>query len=476
MITITDVSDKSSFDQSFCNSNKTSIESQFSKSNNALMVKHVTAAVIPTAPKQTVHRDIHPETNCTSVTALDSSKSIVNAEQSSYIKEQKRMCTENCVKLESIESSVTEKAAMVSNNFSGCTNGSFSNRTINKNPSTSCKVKDMIKNTCSVKQTFVEKFQNSSPLKNAEPETKVPPNTPSPKEISSTTLSSAVNPMVASKSPNKNTGKLQYLPLDNVRKCSPFKEDMPAMKAEAVTSRLDCEFMPKTSSNWTKATVSPFNWQGSNSQDEQAINLTVSKKIVKPEPNETVAVVESTDINLKIPSENGTISNSGVIGVCHPNPNPIAMNKIKTPSSVSAISNYASISVLNQPAEQSTEVHILHRSSKSSFPLVNRNGTSPVPLKSTISHVTANTSIHRSLKTERLMTKRGKISEMDKISHSGRTTLATLAPKLSKSVNFGKDVQTSHTISASSSVSSTSIVFPATGMFLLFIDAHMEYE
>lgn len=458
VITVTDVNDKSSVDESFCSSHKNIVESQLSKLNNCAIVKHVTAAVIPTAPKQAVHRDIHPETNC-SVSELPT-KTLVSVEQSAVVCDQKKTYSENCVKLELQE--LAEKASIIPNSSPCSANTSLSNKSLIKNPSTCCKVKDMIKNTCSAKQICIEKFQDSSPSKSTNSDTnKIPSSTPSLK--GTTTLSTVVNPMIVSKSVCKNNEKMQCLPMDSGKKCNPFKEDAISMKTEAVNARLDCEFAQKSNSNWTKATVSPFNWQGNSSQDEQAINLTVSKRAVKPEPSEVFATTEMAETNLKVPPENTMTSSSGVIGVCHPNPTPIAMNKLKAPSSVSSISNYSSISVLNQPTEQSTEVHILHRSSKSSFPLVNRNGTSPVPLKSTISHVTANTSIHRSLKTERLIAKRGKISEMDKMSHSGRTALATLAPKLSKNVNFGKDVQTSHTISASSSVSSTSIVFPATG-------------
>lgn len=449
VITTSEESDK---DESICKSNTNTVESPLSKSN--VIVKHVTAAVIPTAPKQTIHRDIHPE----STTVHDST--VVNADQSVFVKEQKSFCTDNCIKLELVEP-LTEKT-LTPNSFSNSTN-SFSNRSSNKNLATSCKVKDMIKNNC--KQMYIEKVPDISPVKNCELEAnKIPSNSPSLKDISTSGLSMMVNPIVISKSPNKSNVKMQYAPLDNVRKCSPFSEDNLVMKSETINSRLDCDLAQKTNPSWTKATVSPFNWQGNSSQDEQAINLTVSKKVVKPEPNEsTISELPDTlQGNLKISSENNALSNSGIIGVCHPNPTPIAMNKMKTSPAVSSISNFASISLLNQPAEQATEVHILHRASKSSFPVVNRNGTSPVPLKSTISHVTANTSIHRSLKTERLMTKRGKISEMDKINNGTRTTLATLAPKLAKSVNFGKDIQTSHTISTSSSVSSTSIVFPAT--------------
>lgn len=473
VITVTDVTEKSPVDQSLCKSSKTNSESPSSKLSNSLTMKHVTAAVIPTAPKQTVHREVHPETIC-SASMPDHSKGIVNSEQSMLMKEQNNFCTDNNVKLEFIESSSIEKS-QVPNSFPSPANSSYCSRVINKNLSTSCKVKDMIKNnTCSAKQMPTERDQELSPSKNSDFDSgKILSNSPTPSSKLNTTvgISTAVSPTIMSKS-NCKSGKAQCVPLDNVRKCSPFKEDTPVMKSEAINSRLDCEFTQKTNANWTKARVSPFNWQTNNSQDDQAINLTVSKKAVKPEPNEIVAVAQTQDIqqtNIKIATENTTIANSGVIGVCHPNPSPIAMNKIKATPAMSSISNFASISVLNQPAEQSTEVHILHRSSKSSFPIVNRNGTSPVPLKSTISHVTANTSIHRSLKTERLTSKRGKISEMDKINHGGRTTLATLAPKLSKNVNFGKDVQTSHTISASSSVSSTSIVFPATGKIAYFI-------
>ena len=476
VIAVKNVSDK----QSFCKSNtneeddddgdnvnsnnsyNSNTESTLCKSNNiTVTAKHVTAAVIPTAPKQMIHRDIHPETSSTK--SVHESLKNVNSDSSVFMKEQKNFCIEHCVKVE-LESS-NEKTSPNSNNILNSFNGSTftNNRSLNKNLATSCKVKDMIKNVCNAKQV-----QHSSLQKNSEnfETTKTPPESPSPKAISSSAVSLTVNPTIMSKNPNKNPVKMQYLPVDNIRKCSPFKEDVPVMKNEPANTRLDCEFSQKNNTKWTKATVSPFTWQGNNNtQDDQAINLTVSKKTVKPEPSETV-VSESSDIlqdNLKSTSENTCTTSSNVIGVCHPNP--IAVNKMKNSPAVSSVNNFATISVLNnQPAsEQSTEVHILHRSSKSSFPVVNRNGASPVPLKSTISHVTANTSIHRSLKTERLMTKRGKISEMDKLSHTGRTTLATLAPKLSKNVNFGKDMQSSHTISASSSVSSTSIVFPATG-------------
>lgn len=385
VIAVKNVSDK----QSFCKSNTTTNEdeeceeenngdnnvnnnysnmntepSSVCKSSNNLNVtaKHVTAAVIPTAPKQLIHRDVHPDNNSL---RNDSLKNVVvtSASDSSVfvVKEQKSFCTDHCVKVEMDSSN--EKA---SNSLLNSTNGSFVNRPLNKNLATSCKVKDMIKNVCNAKQV-----QHNSLLKNSEnfDVTKTPPESPSPKTVSTCAVSLSVSPTVMSKSPSKNVVKMQYVPVDNVRKCSPFKEDMPVMKNESGTNRLDCEFSQKNSNStkWTKATISPFTWQGNNSQDDQAMNLTVTKKVVKPEPNETVAISESSDVlqdNLIKTSENSytTTPTSNVIGVCHPNQNPIAINKMKNSPTVSSVNNFSSISVLNQPAsEQSTEVHILHR-------------------------------------------------------------------------------------------------------------------
>lgn len=419
------IPEKNESDQSFSKPNYSTTESSVCRPNNSnVTMKHVTAAVIPTAPK----RDIHPE-----LTTLQ--------DPCAFVKEQKTFCPDSCVKTELVELSAEKKNVIPA---------SCNNILLGKNTLTNSKVKDMIKNVCAVKQVCTEKPL----LKNDETETN---KLSSPKAVVTLELSASVSPMVALKS-NSNT---QYVPTNS----SPFDEGSPVLKSETTNSRQDCEFTQK--SNWTRATVPPFSWQSSGiTQDDQAMNLTVSKKLVKPEPTEMLAISELPEAlqsNSKITSENCALSNSGIVGVCHPNPSTIAVSKMKVSPAVSSISNFASISVLNQPTEQSTEVHILHRSSKSSFPVLNQNRASPVPLKSTISHVTANTSIHRALKTERLLSKRGKINEMDKMNHGGRTTLATLAPKLAKNVNFGKDIQTSHTISASSSVSSTSIVFPATG-------------
>lgn len=375
VIAVKNVSDKQSFCKSNTNEdddcesadgdnvnnyNNINAEPSLCKSSNNLNVtaKHVTAAVIPTAPKQLIHRDVHPENN-SSKSVNDSLKNVVmSASDSSVfvVKEQKSFCTDHCVKVE-LESS-SEKASPHSNNLLNSTNGSFVNRPLNKNLATSCKVKDMIKNVCNAKQV-----QHNSLLKNSEnfETTKTPPESPSPKTVSTCAVSLAVSPTVMSKSPSKNMVKMQYMPVENVRKCSPFKEDIPVMKNESGSNRLDCEFSQKSnnSTKWTKATVSPFTY----SQDDQAINLTVTKKTVKPEPNEMVSASESSDIlqdNLIKTSENSYTPTSNVIGVCHPNP--IAMNKIKNSPTVSSVNNFSSISVLNQPAsEQSTEVHILHR-------------------------------------------------------------------------------------------------------------------
>lgn len=370
VIAVKNVSDKQSFcksnthEEDDCedtdgdnvnNYNNINTEPSLCKSSNNLNVtaKHVTAAVIPTAPKQLIHREVHPENN-SSRSVNDSLKNVVTSVSDSsvfVVKEQKSFCTDHCVKVE-VESS------NLSNNLLNSTNGSFINRPLNKNLATSCKVKDMIKNVCNAKQV-----QHNSLLKNSEnfEVTKTPPESPSPKAVSTCAVSLTVSPTVMSKSPSKNMVKMQYMPVENVRKCSPFKEDIPVMKNESGNNRLDCEFSQKNNSTkWTKATVSPFTY----SQDDQAINLTVTKKTVKPEPNETVAVSESLDVlhdNLIKTSENSyTTPTSNVIGVCHPNP--IAMNKMKNSPTVSSVNNFSSISVLNQPAsEQSTEVHILHR-------------------------------------------------------------------------------------------------------------------
>ncbi|GFY42262.1 protein winged eye [Trichonephila inaurata madagascariensis] len=448
VITITD---KDKTDSLSCKSKSIS-DSMTEKLPNSVppMIKHVTAAVIPTAPKQSVLREGHMDINCSSV------QDVTKESSNSELSEINNFNSENHnVKLELNDiTNHSEKSAVVPmcQSLSPVCN-SFPQKAQNKNPSTSCKVKDMIRNVSSSKQFNGEKLSEISPSKNSEIDNyskALLPN--SPKSVPSN-VSNSISPTNLVKSPCQ-TGKLPPMSVGNAS---------PIMKAEMVSTRLDCEFSQKSTS-WTKATVLPFNWQNNNAHDDQAINLTVSKKPVKPEPNEVPLNVPSNQdaeqSPLKIGSENAV--SSGVIGVCHPNPSPVAVNKVKGTPAVSSISNFSAISVLNQPTEQSTEVHILHRSSKSSFPVVNRNATPPVPLKSTISHVTSNTSIHRSIKAERLTNKRGKLGDVDKLSHNGRSTLATLAPKLVKTVGFGKDVQTSHTLSASSSVSSTSIVFPAT--------------
>ncbi|KAF8773685.1 BAH and coiled-coil domain-containing protein 1 [Argiope bruennichi] len=389
--------------------------------NNILpTIKHVTAAVIPTAPKQAVLREGPIEINYPP--APENSKENINHEP---------VCSEinfnsenHNVKLEMNDpSNLSDKSVaipMCRSSISPVCN-SFSQKPLAKSSATSCKVKDMIRSVNSSKQFNGEKLTEISPSKNSDVEN----------------YSKSILP----NSPTKT---------------------MPSSVSNCVESyKLGEKSLPDRS--WTKATVLPFNWQN-NMHDDQAINLTVSKKPVKPEPNESLSSAQNPDIeqsSMKAMTEN-TVTTNGVVGVCHPTPSPVAVNKVKGTPAVSSISNFSSISVVNQPTEQATEVHILHRSSKSSFPVVNRNATPPVPLKSTISHVTSNTSIHRSIKAERLTNKRGKLGDMDKLNYSGRATLATLAPKLSKTVGFGKDAQTSHTLSASSSVSSTSIVFPAT--------------
>ncbi|XP_054717685.1 uncharacterized protein LOC129227065 [Uloborus diversus] len=458
-ITITDTSDKT-LEQS-CISNRNCAEN-LSKpiTNSSVGIKHVTAAVIPTAPKQAVLRDVHPETNCLS-SVQDQSKVLANSEHLSNSSEINQTFSERQnVKLEMSDSPSLSEKNMSQNPIPTAVASSYPNKIANKSLSTSCKVKDIIKNSCPLKQTPTDRLQDVLPLKVTESDTcnrMLMPNSPS--NLSSCVTTTTASPTIMAKSPTK-PGKGQFVPIEAARKCSPFKEDAPVMKAE-LANRLDCEFSQK-SNNWSKATVMPFNWQN-NAHDDQAINLTVTKKIVKPEPSELITshAQEITQSSMKLSSESTLLTNAGVIGICHPNPSPIAMGKVKTAPAVSSISNFSAISVLNQPTEQTTaEVHIL-RASKSSFPVVSRNATPPAPLKSTISHVTSNTSI-RAVKAERLMTKRGKLSEIEKVGHNGRSTLATLAPKLSKSRSFGKDVQTSHTLSAASSVSSTSIVFPAT--------------
>ncbi|KFM66446.1 hypothetical protein X975_05431, partial [Stegodyphus mimosarum] len=456
--------DKALSDQLLCKSSRSNSETPPAKLTNSssASLKHVTAAVIPTAPKQTVHREIHPETNCSS-SMQDLSKNNANNEQAVIVPETNIYAERQNVKVEVIESNgLPDKIPSAQSQLTSPVCATYSNKPLSKNPSTSCKVKDMIKNSCSVKQLSAERVSDISPSKSLDSDACNKTSQPNSPTVSSCVVSSVVSPTVISKSMCKS-GNTPFSAIDNARKCSPFKEDLPVMKAETVSARLDCEFSQKSTSGWTKATVLPFNWQNGSGHDDQAINLTVSKKSVKPEPSETTTTQNSeiSQASVKLGTESTTGSNSGVIGVCHPNPNPNP-SKIKGASSVSSISNFASISVLNQPTEQATEVHIMHRSSKSSFPIVNRNATPPVSLKSTISHVTANTNIHRSLKAEKLTTKRGKLSDVDKLGHSGRATLATLAPKLSKNISFGKEVQTSHTLSAASSVSSTSIVFPAT--------------
>ncbi|GBM74130.1 BAH and coiled-coil domain-containing protein 1 [Araneus ventricosus] len=417
-------------------------------------IKHVTAAVIPTAPKQAVLRE--GPTEICYPPAPENSKEIINPELS--VCSEINFSSENhSVKLELSDSSnLSEKPVaipMCHASISPVCN-SLPQKPLIKSPSTSCKVKDMIRNVNSSKQFNGEKLTEISPSKGSDVENyskSLLPNSPTMTVPSS--VSNCVSPTNLVKNPCQ-TGKM---PPISVGSASPI------MKAEMVNTRLDCEFSQKSGS-WTKATVLPFNWQNNSMHDEQAINLTVSKKPVKPEPNEPLSSAQNQDVEqslVKATTEN-TIATNGIVGVCHPNPSPVAVNKVKGTPAVSSISNFSSISVVNQPTEQATEVHILHRSSKSSFPVVNRNATPPVPLKSTISHVTSNTSIHRSIKAERLTNKRGKLGDVDKLNYSGRATLATLAPKLSKTVGFGKDAQASHTLSTSSSVSSTSIVFPAT--------------
>ncbi|GIY81786.1 BAH and coiled-coil domain-containing protein 1 [Caerostris extrusa] len=417
-------------------------------------IKHVTAAVIPTAPKQALIRESHIDNNYTSM--QDITKESSNSELTNANDVNNFNSDNHNVKLELNDpSNHSEKhvgITLCQSSLNPVCN-SVSQKSQNKSPSTSCKVKDMICNVNSSKQLNGTKISEISLSKSSEENYSKTLLPNSPLKSVPSNVSNSISPTNLVKNSCQN-GKVSSLSVGSAS---------PIMKAEIVNQRLDCEFSQK-STNWTKATVMPFNWQNSNAHDDQAINLTVSKKPVKPEPNEPLSMVQNQDVeqsSLKISSESN-ISTNGVVGVCHPNLNPVAVNKVKGTPAVSSISNFSSISVLNQPAEQATEVHILHRSSKSSFPVVNRNATPPVPLKSTISHVTANTSIHRSIKAERLTNKRGKLGDVEKLSHSGRATLATLAPKLSKTVGFGKDAQTSHTLSASSSVSSTSIVFPAT--------------
>lgn len=447
MITITDAGDRPSEPTHY--KPRSISETIPTKSCNVPPVpfKHVTAAVIPTAPKQAVHREIHPETNCLSVQDLTKENSTISvSEVNSFSSENHN------VKLESSDTSAhSDKTAVsLSQSSSPVCSATPTLKSQNKNLSTSCKVRDMIRNASSLKQSQGEKVPEASTSKNAENDgcsRGLLPNSPS-KSVPFNVLPSSVSPTNLTRSPRQTTNK------------SPMATS-PIMKAEMTNARQDCEFSPRSAS-WTKATVMPFSWQNNNGHDDQAMNLTVSKKPVKPEPNETLIQNQDTrQLSAKLSPENA-LTNSEIIGVCHPNPSPVAVNKVKGTPAVSSISNFSAISVLNQPVEQSTEVHIMHRSSKSSFPIINRNATPPVPLKSTISHVTANTSIHRSVKAERLTSKRGKLGDSDKLNHS-RAALATLAPKLSKGIGFGKDVQTSHTLSASSSVSSTSIVFPATG-------------
>ncbi|GIY47244.1 protein winged eye [Caerostris darwini] len=417
-------------------------------------IKHVTAAVIPTAPKQALIRESHIDNNYTSM--QDITKESSNSELTITNDVNNFNSDNHNVKLELNDpSNHSEKHVgipLCQSSLNPVCN-SVSQKSQNKSPSTSCKVKDMICNVNSSKQLNGTKISEISLSKSSEENYSKTLLPNSPLKSVPSNVSNSISPTNLVKNSCQN-GKVSSLSVGSAS---------PIMKAEMVNQRLDCEFSQK-STNWTKATVMPFNWQNNNAHDDQAINLTVSKKPVKPEPNEPLSMVQNQDVeqsSLKISSESN-ISTNGVVGVCHPNLNPVAVNKVKGTPAVSSISNFSSISVLNQPTEQATEVHILHRSSKSSFPVVNRNATPPVPLKSTISHVTANTSIHRSIKAERLTNKRGKLGDVEKLSHSGRATLATLAPKLSKTVGFGKDAQTSHTLSASSSVSSTSIVFPAT--------------
>ncbi|CAL1267979.1 unnamed protein product [Larinioides sclopetarius] len=417
-------------------------------------IKHVTAAVIPTAPKQAVLRE--GPTEICYPPLPENSKETINPE-TSVCSEINLSSDNHSVKLEMSDSSnLTEKPVAIPichASISPVCN-SLPQKPLIKSPSTSCKVKDMIRNVNSSKQFNGEKLTEILPSKASDAENyskSLLPNSPTTTVPSS--ISNCISPTNLVKNPCQN-GKIPPMSIGSAS---------PIMKAEMVNTRLDCEFSQKPSS-WTKATVLPFNWQNNSMHDDQAINLTVSKKSVKPEPNESLSSAQNHELEqslVKATTENTTTTN-GVVGVCHPNPSPVAVNKVKGTPAVSSISNFSSISVVNQPTEQATEVHILHRSSKSSFPVANRNATPPVPLKSTISHVTSNTSIHRSIKAERLTNKRGKLGDVDKLNYSGRATLATLAPKLSKTVGFGKDAQTSHTLSASSSVSSTSIVFPAT--------------
>ncbi|KAG8183272.1 hypothetical protein JTE90_006467 [Oedothorax gibbosus] len=446
VITITDVGDRPS-DPITCKPRSTS-ETIPTKSCNIPSVpfKHVTAAVIPTAPKQAVHREVHPEINCMSVQDLTKEYPTMPSSEATALNSEKHN-----VKVESNEvSSVSEKNVTLLNQSSipVCSATSML-KSQNKNLSTSCKVKDMIRNVSSAKHSAGDKLPEVSPSKNCESDgcsRGLLPNSPS-KPVPFNVLPNSMSPTNLTKSPFQTANK-------------PTMSSSPVMKAEAVGMRQDCEFTQKSAS-WTKATVMPFSWQNNSGHDDQAINLTVSKKPFKPELNEALNQhSETQQSSVKISAESA-VTNTEVIGVCHPNLNPVAVNKVKGTPAVSSISNFSAISVLNQPAEQSTEVHIMHRSSKSSFPIINRNATPPVPLKGTISHVTANTSIHRSVKAERLTNKRGKLGDSDKMNHS-RAALATLAPKLAKGMGFGKDVQTSHTLSTSSSVSSTSIVFPGT--------------